>query len=920
MKRLLSILLAIMMVATLLPAGQVFATEGETADVGYTIKYDIGGFMDSRTYRWNESGPWLWNMTYDTTNGLFEFVKTTAVTLKDDEKNTVQGTNTFDGKQNRSSNLTVAFGGSYRYLQLKGTITFKINVPVSDTYKIDVNYQEAQNKPNAIVSLYITDYIIDNVDDETPVGKYSCYTTETARNNLNTRVKANDSEEDAEVTLNAGEYYLTISSGEYGYIRSLSLVSGDGSKVFLNNINASSDRAVLIPGTVDSAKISVESMHMSDASAVSDMEKYPVSYKSNNAAVAEVSNDGTVTAVSKGEAIITVSAENEIGEVVSCDVPIIVRDDIKVLYDVNNDMTALGMTWRSNADSTIDESGKTAFQRRPSVYELNFNSTNGFYAFHSAGQGVLSDTNQTDDNMLKYTSANKKGTFQVRRNNWMALEIYVPEAGVYDFEMYANETTGFSGTMKVFVSDRAGNVAEKNYVGTYCGYNATPSTTPVTKRIGSCAFEKAGNYIVTFTNVSSADNSALVDAFALVGGTKDTIVNGKITSTASSINVDEGESATVSATGFNSTTAEAATFTYTSSNTAIAEVDATSGVVTPKAEGKVTITATANTDVANTLTTDITVTVNKPGEAVADTKVSVYIDALTGGAVTTNLENTVDEVEIGTKVSATATAADGYEFAYWADATGKVLSTKAEETFTINVNTSVKAYFEKIPAADAETAPVYFYNGNRDLIEKKEVNKGTEFSAIKIDAPTLTGFEFTGWSIDDATIINNITRAVALFKETNNTYTVKAGDTTIAGKKYGESVTVESGADNFVCWKLGDKIMSYEKSFTFDVYGDITLTEETGAEVKAEPTVVLDTINGEHFLTYNVPAGYTKLEAGILFAESGKPTIGSFHSKATEKTGSGQFTAKPNGTDDTIARGYMIFRDSDNSIRVIYAD
>ncbi len=922
MKRLLSILLAIMMVATLLPAGQVFATEGETADVGYTIKYDIGGFMDSRTYRWNESGPWLWNMTYDTTNGLFEFVKTTAVTLKGDEKNTVQGTNTFDGKQNRSSNLTVAFGGSYRYLQLKGTITFKINVPVSDTYKIDVNYQEAQNKPNAIVSLYITDYIIDNVDDETPVGKYSCYTTETARNNLNTRVKANDSEEDAEVTLNAGEYYLTISSGEYGYIRSLSLVSGDGSKVFLNNINASSDRAVLIPGTVDSAKISVESMHMSDASAVSDMEKYPVSYKSNNAAVAEVSNDGTVTAVSKGEAIITVSAENEIGEVVSCDVPIIVRDDIKVLYDVNNDMTALGMTWRSNADSTIDESGKTAFQRRPSVYELNFNSTNGFYAFHSAGQGVLSDTNQTDDNMLKYTSANKKGTFQVRRNNWMALEIYVPEAGVYDFEMYANETTGFSGTMKVFVSDRAGNVAEKNYVGTYCGYNATPSTTPVTKRIGSCAFEKAGNYIVTFTNVSSADNSALVDAFALVGGTKDTIVNGKITSTASSINVDEGESATVSATGFNSATTEAATFTYTSNNPAIAEVDATSGVVTPKAEGKVTITATANgAEVANTLTTDITVTVNKPGEAIADTMVNVGIEAMTGGAVETNLAEVVSEVEIGTEVSAKAIAADGYEFAYWADSTGKVLSTKAEETFKINVNTSVKAYFDKIPTEEDTKVPVYFYNGNGALISSCDADKGTTFGAVKIDAPTLTGFEFNGWSIADNAIINALTRAVALYIDGADTYTVKVGDKEVAsGKKYGESVTVSSDAENFVCWKLGEKVMSYEKTFEFDVYGDITLTEVTGEPVSAVPTVVLDIVGGEYFLTYNVPAEYTKIEAGILFSESGKPDIGSFYSKATEKTGSGQFTAMPNGTKDTIARGYMIFRDADNSIRVIYAD
>ncbi len=55
------------------------------------------------------------------------------------------------------------------------------------------------------------------------------------------------------------------------------------------------------------------------------------------------------------------------------------------------------------------------------------------------------------------------------------------------------------------------------------------------------------------------------------------------------------------------------------------------------------------------------------------------------------------------------------------------------------------------------------------------------------------------------------------------------------------------------------------------------------------------------------------------FANSGKPTIGSFYAKATEKTGSGQFTAKPNGN-ETVARGYIIFRDANGSVRVIYAD
>ena len=608
----------------------------------------------------------------------------------------------------------------------------------------------------------------------------------------------------------------------------------------------------------------------------------------------------------------TVSAVNEVGYIVEDNTEILVVDGATIKYDVYKHVIKdLGYT-----------QGKYSAGEDTSLKNLTEIVTDGFYSYFGG--------NDSDGSRVKYYDNLQLGYMDSK----VAFKINVPSAGYYNI---VHDIVNVCATSKdaqrrnvdvgVYVSKDAIDITADSYVGKFNQYSDEYGDGVKRQETsGTVYFEEAGSYIITLKINKSLGTSTSAPytgtfAFYLVGGTKSALMNGKISSTASSINVDEGESATVSATGFNSATTEAATFTYTSSNPAIAEVDATSGVVTPKAEGKVTITATANTDVANTLTTDITVTVNKPGEAVADTKVSVYIDALTGGAVTTNLENTVDEVEIGTKVSATATATDGYEFAYWADATGKVLSTKAEETFTINVNTSVKAYFEKIPAADAETASVYFYNGNRDLIEKKEVNKGTEFSAIKIDEPTLTGFEFTGWSIDDATIINNITRAVALFKDTDKTYTVKVGEKVIAsGKKYGESVTVTSEASDFACWKLGDKIMSYEKSFTFDVYGDITLAEETGAEVKAEPTVVLDTINGEHFLTYNVPAGYTKLEAGILFAESGKPTIGSFHSKATEKTGSGQFTAMPNGTDDTIARGYMIFRDRDNSIRVIYAD
>ena len=348
------------------------------------------------------------------------------------------------------------------------------------------------------------------------------------------------------------------------------------------------------------------------------------------------------------------------------------------------------------------------------------------------------------------------------------------------------------------------------------------------------------------------------------------------------------------------------------------------GTVTAVSGGDATVTVTAKVDGVEL--TPVTATIAIPedeikiGEEVTDTKVNVGIVALGGGSVTTSLSEAVSEVEIGTKVTAEATAIEGYEFAYWANSNGKVLSANAKETFTINVNTSIKAYFEKAVSETDTTAPVYFYNGNGEKLSTESVEKGKTFGEIAKPAATLTGFAFDKWSIADSAIINDITRAVALFKDAEDTYTVKVDGADYAtGKKYGDTVTVSATESDFTCWKLGDKVISYAKDFTLDVYGNISLAKVCDGAVDAIPTVVLDKVGGEYFLTYEVPAGYTKLEAGILFAESGTPTIGSFNSKATEKTGSGQFTAKA-AVGEAIARGYIIFRDASGGIRVIYAE
>ncbi|MBR2180896.1 MAG: hypothetical protein IJ949_03290 [Oscillospiraceae bacterium] len=141
----------------------------------------------------------------------------------------------------------------------------------------------------------------------------------------------------------------------------------------------------------------------------------------------------------------------------------------------------------------------------------------------------------------------------------------------------------------------------------------------------------------------------------------------------------------------------------------------------------------------------------------------------------------------------------------------------------------------------------------------------------------------------------------------------------VSGVKYGESVTVY-GSDNFSCWELDGKVVSYEKDYTFTVYGDITLTEGKGEKMTKSPVLVLDKVDGNYFLTYD-SGDYELIEAGILFGSKGVSIESLDGYKAAAKKNTGQFTALPHeGADEnTVARGYMICRHN-GEFNVIYAD
>ncbi len=366
--------------------------------------------------------------------------------------------------------------------------------------------------------------------------------------------------------------------------------------------------------------------------------------------------------------------------------------------------------------------------------------------------------------------------------------------------------------------------------------------------------------------------------------------------------------------------------TYESANNSVATV--ANGEISAVGAGKTKIRAKAGTSLLG----EVEVTVMAPTmisaeEEITDTKVNFKASAYTGGSVS---DAEVQEVEIGTDITVTAIADEGYTFAYWKNSADVVLSAKATETFKVSTNMGVIAVFDEIQTTDA--FPVYFYNGNGILLKDTVVKRGETFAVAKnkagVEAPTLTGFVFSHWSdkdagaaIKDGDLITALTRAVAIYKDDKSkTYTVKNGEKTLAsGVKYGESVTVY-GSDDFSCWKLGDKVVSYEKDYTFNVYGDITLTEGKGEIMTKSPVLVLDKVDGNYFLTYD-SGDYELIEAGILFGSKGVSIESLDGYKAAAKKNTGQFTALPHeGADEnTVARGYMICRHN-GEFNVIYAD
>ena len=304
-----------------------------------------------------------------------------------------------------------------------------------------------------------------------------------------------------------------------------------------------------------------------------------------------------------------------------------------------------------------------------------------------------------------------------------------------------------------------------------------------------------------------------------------------------------------------------------------------------------------------TPTADITLTAKYTANAkmtVTITGGTSYSVSVNGGTASDYSTSTSPSYEVGTKLTVTA---KGENFAYWQNEAGSVLSRSAEYTFTVVNNATVTAVYDtKIDSK----AIVNFISGYDQIINRYQIAAADDFTVPA--APTKTGCDFAGWSINGtvvsltaenynaavkAAIQAAITDALATEDTTDDiinvkaTYTAKEQKVTVtvnSGSGSGEynvndvvTVTANAPAENmkFSHWTDGSgTILSYNTSYSFYAAKDITLTAVYVAdtvEVEAKGTteivdVIKDTANGKiSFVSMStVPEGCTITKAGVV--------------------------------------------------------
>ena len=284
---------------------------------------------------------------------------------------------------------------------------------------------------------------------------------------------------------------------------------------------------------------------------------------------------------------------------------------------------------------------------------------------------------------------------------------------------------------------------------------------------------------------------------------------------------------------------------------------------------------------------------------------------------------------------------------------------------TGNKIVSTDASYTTVAIADITYTPVFaesakpvqftFVDMFNNVISSQSVASGAD---VKIpQAPTYTGYTFTGWSADEATIkaaTSSMTVYAQYEKDAAATYTVttdadatvaygsNSAQGTLADVPYGTQVTVsKAGA---TAWAIDGKIVAYGDSYTFYVASDVTVkaasattqapvvaavsANQVAGSYKVEFVATRAMVDGCTYLKSGFVYGKNLTDADLTLANVGKKgsadnsgVVKAAYANSTE--GSTQFIlsygiSAQNGT--ASAKAFLTYKDQNGKVQTVYSD
>lgn len=284
---------------------------------------------------------------------------------------------------------------------------------------------------------------------------------------------------------------------------------------------------------------------------------------------------------------------------------------------------------------------------------------------------------------------------------------------------------------------------------------------------------------------------------------------------------------------------------------------------------------------------------------------------------------------------------------------------------TGNKIVSTDATYTTVAIADVTYTPVFaesakpvqftFVDMFNNVISSQSVASG---AAVKIpQAPTYTGYTFTGWSADEATIkaaTSSMTVYAQYEKDAAATYTVttdadatvaygsNSAQGTLADVPYGTQVTV-SKADA-TAWAIDGKIVAYGDSYTFYVASDVTVkaasattqapvvaavsANQVAGSYKVEFVATRAMVDGCTYLKSGFVYGKNLTDADLTLANVGKKgsadnsgVVKAAYANSTE--GSTQFILSYGisaQTGTASAKAFLTYKDQNGKVQTVYSD